>query len=108
MFLPHTNKSLPFSYVSGAHKTKHFIDFIVVPKSVYEQPFMNIVPSVWLSSGRKIQVIRAPEILDHVPIAISMHNIFICCTVTTISSLTEIQLLNIGCMGIKGMSFLNK
>ena len=71
MFLPMTaSKQIPTFYSITNHSMSH-IDHIAVPLSVWENSELQPKCSVWLRSGRNIQLIKSIFLADHLPVCVS-------------------------------------
>ena len=69
LFLVHTGSDLPYTYYNNFGTGSH-IDHIAMPISMCITLDWNVRASVFVRSGRKLQLIQTIELRDHVPVAV--------------------------------------
>ena len=71
MFLPLTLKKFDLTFYSTANGGVSHIDHIAIPQAVWHEKSLEHNDSVWIRSGRKLQLIKSVHLADHVPFSIS-------------------------------------
>ena len=72
MLLPMTARSLEPTFYSVANESSSSIDHIAVPLSAWSEGQLKCRASVWLRSGRRLQLIKSAALADHMPVALTM------------------------------------
>ena len=81
MFLAHTSRSLEPSYYCNTCISTTHIEHIAVPLSVWKKTELEAHASMWIKSGRRVQLIKSPTLADHVPVVFSCRRALYVCTV---------------------------
>ena len=108
LFLTQTARPLQPSFYSAINASTSLIDYVAVPLSVWQCQALCASSSVWIHSGRRVQLIKSPILADHMPVACTVKRAIYVCTMRATPKVDRDAIMRCMMYGYKRNTLMSK